>query len=245
MIERYRMDLSYDGSAYFGWQVQPRQISVQETIERVLRKLYPETEVSVTGCGRTDTGVHARNYVLHTDLPATRSTEQLLFKMNRMLPESIAIHAIELTTSDFHARFGASRRTYRYYVHTRKDPFLAGKSLLLSFEPDFERMQEAAAELLGKHDFTSFSKLHTDVKTNICTVYSANWVRVSDSRFYFEITADRFLRNMVRAVTGTLLDVGKGKCEVADMKRILNEKDRGAAGKSIAAHGLYLWQIAY
>jgi tRNA pseudouridine38-40 synthase len=217
---------------------------VQETIENCLSKLHSNKEVKITGCGRTDTGVHAHDYFAHVDLPET-NTEQLTFKLNKMLPDSIAIKSAFEVVADKHARFDATERVYRYFVHTQKDPFLSNRSLLLNHSLNFDAMNQAAEKMLGKKDFTSFSKLHTDVKTNICDVRSAKWVQTSESTYYFEISADRFLRNMVRATVGTLLDVGIGKLKPTDIDRILADMDRQAASKSAAAHGLFLWEIKY
>ena len=243
-MKRYFLQLAYDGSQFFGWQIQPEQISVQETIEKCLSKLHSNENVKITGCGRTDTGVHARDYFAHADLPET-NTEQLVFKLNKMLPDSIAIKSVFEVEPDKHARFDAIERVYRYFVHTQKDPFLADRSLLVNQALNFDAMNKAAEKMIGKKDFTSFSKLHTDVKTNICDVRSAKWVQTSESTYYFEISADRFLRNMVRATVGTLLDVGMSKLQPEDIDRILADKDRQAASKSAAAHGLFLWEIKY
>lgn len=243
-MKRYFLQLAYDGSQFFGWQIQPEQISVQETIEQCLSKLHSNEEVKITGCGRTDTGVHAHDYFAHVDLPDT-DTEQLVFKLNKMLPDAIAIKSAFEVEAEKHARFDATERVYRYFVHTQKDPFLADRSLLVNQSLNFDAMNKAAEKMIGKKDFTSFSKLHTDVKTNICDVRSAKWVQTSDSTYYFEISADRFLRNMVRATVGTLLDVGMDKLEPSDIDRILTEMDRQSASKSAAAHGLFLWEIKY
>ncbi|MFZ9028257.1 MAG: tRNA pseudouridine(38-40) synthase TruA [Crocinitomicaceae bacterium] len=243
-MKRYFLQLAYDGSKFFGWQIQPEQISVQETIEKCLSKLHSNEEVKITGCGRTDTGVHAHDYFAHVDLPET-NTEQLTFKLNKMLPDSIAIKSVFEVEPEKHARFDASERVYRYFVHTKKDPFLANRSLLVNHSLNFDAMNKAAKKMIGKKDFTSFSKLHTDVKTNICDVRSAKWVQETESTYYFEIRADRFLRNMVRATVGTLLDVGMGKLQVEDIDGILADMDRQAASKSADAHGLFLWEIKY
>lgn len=244
-MKRYRIDLKYKGTNYFGWQRQPEQISVQEEIEMVLTKLNGNQTVSVVGCGRTDTGVHAQHYVLHVDFPFVASLKDWKHKLNRMLPDSISIDSIEAVSEDFHARFDATKRTYRYFVHTHKNAFLADRSLLFLQELEWEKMNEAAAFLLGKQDFTSLSKLHTDVKTNICTVFQAKWVQVEEHQFYFEISADRFLRNMVRATVGTLLEVGIGKIQPDDIPLILEAKNRGEAKTSVPAQALFLWEVEY
>ncbi len=243
-MKRYFLQLSYDGSKFFGWQKQPEQISVQETIELCLSRLHSNQMIKITGCGRTDTGVHANDYFAHADLPDA-DIDMLVFKLNKMLPDSIVIKSIFEVNPQKHARFDAQERIYRYFIHTEKNPFLADRSLLLAQTLDFDLINQAAKKLIGKKDFTSFSKLHTDVKTNVCDVRSAELFQTSATTFYFEISADRFLRNMVRAIVGTLIDVGMGKLNPSDIDRILNDMNRQSASKSAAAHGLFLWKIAY
>lgn len=246
MLKRYSLQLAYNGKNYFGWQVQPNRISVQEVIESALTKLNHREKVTVVGCGRTDTGVHAAHYVLHFDFPELQEDAvQFVYRLNKMLPPDISITNISEVSTDFHARFDAKSRTYRYFVHTQKDCFNYERSYYLNLDLAIEKMNEAAVLLLGKKDFTSFSKLHTDVKTNICDVTHAKWVKTSDTALYFEITSDRFLRNMVRAIVGTLLDVGTGKLEPNDISRILTEKDRGSASVSAPGHALFLWNVIY
>jgi tRNA pseudouridine38-40 synthase len=244
-MQRYFVELSYNGTTFFGWQKQPNQISVQEEIESAFSKLNSNKPISVIGCGRTDTGVHANHYVLHVDLEKVKDLNQLIFKLNRILPESVVIHEIKEVESDFHARFHATSRTYRYFLNLKKNPFKIGLSWTVTQKLDFEAMNEAGKLLLGTKDFTSFSKVNTDVKTNICSVSTAEWVKVDDTNYYFEITADRFLRNMVRATVGTLLEVGEGKIKSQDILSILEAKNRGAASLSVPAHGLFLWEVCY
>jgi tRNA pseudouridine38-40 synthase len=244
-MQRYFIELSYNGATFFGWQRQPKQLSVQEEIENAFTKLNSNIPIEVVGCGRTDTGVHANHYVLHVDLQEVQDLNQLIFKLNRILPNSIVIHSIKEISSDFHARFNATSRTYRYFMNSKKDPFKQGVSWTFQQKLDFEAMNNASVLLVGTKDFTSFSKVNTDTKTNICTVYKAIWVEVDSSNFYFEITADRFLRNMVRATVGTLLEVGQGKISSENLIDILDEKDRGAAAISVPAHGLFLWEVTY
>jgi tRNA pseudouridine38-40 synthase len=244
-MQRYFFELSYKGTDFHGWQIQPNAHSVQEEIESKLSRLHSNQPVKVVGCGRTDTGVHAYHYILHVDIPEVADTDLLMMKLNKMLPESIAISKIYPVSEDQHARFSATARTYRYFVHSKKNPFLSESSWHVSQQLDIERMNEAAKHLIGKQDFTSLSKLHTDVKTNICDVRSAKWVREDDHSIYFEIEADRFLRNMVRATVGTLVDVGLGRLTPDDIPTILAAKDRQAASTSVPAHGLYLWKIEY
>lgn len=244
-MQRYFIELAYNGSDFFGWQKQPNEISVQEVIEKALSKLHSNTNINVVGCGRTDSGVHAYHFVLHVDLPHIEDEDQFIFKMNRILPHSIAFHKVSKITDEKHARFSATSRTYRYFIHIDKDPFKENHSWYLSKKLNIEKMNEAAQYLLGEQDFTSLSKVHTDVKTNICDVTKATWVAVNSSEIYFEITANRFLRNMVRAAVGTLIDVGIGKIKPENIIEILAAKDRSAASTSVPANGLFLWVVKY
>lgn len=240
---RYFIELSYNGTDFFGWQRQPDSISVQEVIETNISKLYSNKPMSIVGCGRTDTGVHAANYFAHIDLPETIDAETMVFKLNRMLPDSIAVQRIIQVNDDAHARFNATERTYRYFIHSEKDPFNPN-SWYFPQKLDYNAMNEAAKWLIGKKDFTSLSKLHTDVKTNICDVRSAFWT-IDGNKAYFEISADRFLRNMVRATVGTLTDVGLGKIAPHDINSILEARDRQAASTSVPPQGLFLWKVSY
>lgn len=241
---RYALELAYRGTRYHGWQIQPNALSVQEEIERRLTQLMGNVPVSVVGCGRTDTGVHASYYVLHFESEKELDCDQWVYKLNKMLPEDISISGMQVVSEEFHARFSAVSRTYHYFVHHRKDPFVID-SYHLTQAVDFEAMNRAAKALLGKQDFTSFSKLHTDVKTNICTVSEAVWVRRENGTWYFRIRADRFLRNMVRAVVGTLLEVGYGNLPEDEITAIIHSKDRGEAKLSVPAQGLFLVDIVY
>lgn len=242
---RYVFEIQYKGSNYFGWQIQPKQKAIQEEIQEKLQLLFQDESIQIVGCGRTDTGVHAHQYFFHVDLVDLYTTEILFFKLNRMFPHDIAIKQIYANKPDFHARFDASRRVYRYFVHQEKNPFLNEQSLYFNKTVDFEAMNKACIFLLGTQDFTSFSKVHTDVKTNICTITSAQWIEYEAGKYYFEIAADRFLRNMVRAIVGTLLEVGQGKITPETIQTILAAQDRGAAKMSAPAHGLFLWEINY
>ncbi len=244
-MQRYFIELSYNGSTFHGWQIQPNAYSVQEEIESKLSRLHSNAPIKIVGCGRTDTGVHAHHYILHLDIPSVPDTEQFKVKLNRMLPNSIAISNIYAVSNDQHARFTATARTYRYFIHSKKDPFQAATSWYMNQKLDLAKMNEAAKLLLGRQDFTSLSKLHTDAKTNLCDVRVAQWIQVDEDSMYFEITADRFLRNMVRATVGTLVDVGLGKLTPDDIPTILAAMDRQAASTSVPAHGLYLWKIEY
>jgi tRNA pseudouridine38-40 synthase len=240
---RYVIELAYNGTNFSGWQIQPNAPSIQQEIEDKIARLLGNQAVLVVGCGRTDSGVHAHYFVAHIDLSLEIEPSVFVYKLNKMLAESIVVFSMQLVTTDFHARFSAEKRTYRYFIHQQKNPFLPN-SVFVKGQLDFDKMNEAATYLLGKQDFTSLSKLHTDVKTNICTVFHAEWIQ-SGHQWYFEISADRFLRNMVRATVGTLLDVGSGKIEPTAIKTILFAKDRSAASLSVPANGLFLWKIAY
>ena len=254
---RYFIELSYDGTAYHGWQIQPNGASVQETLQQALKMLLRE-DVAVTGAGRTDAGVHAAMMVAHFDIedplptPPVRegsarqtACDYLVYRLNGVLPHDIAIHKIYPVADDMHARFSARARTYYYYVHTRKSPFLRDRSWRLVSTPDFESMNHAAATLMEYEDFTSFSKLNTDTKTNICHVTMARWVQLSDYEWRFEITADRFLRNMVRAIVGTLMEVGRGTLNVDGFREVIEQKNRCKAGDSVPARGLFLQEVKY
>lgn len=251
---RYFIYLSFDGTAYHGWQVQPNGASVQETLQLALSTLL-RTETPVTGAGRTDAGVHAAMMVAHFDaeeslLPKSQRAEQstldyLVYRLNGMLPSDIAVQRIVPVPADAHARFSARARTYYYYIHTRKSPFLRDRSWRLVHTPDFEAMNRAAAILQEYEDFTSFSKVNTDAKTSICHVRYARWVQLSDHEWRFEITADRFLRNMVRAIVGTLMEVGRGTLTLDGFRQVIEQQNRCAAGDSVPARGLFLVNVEY
>ena len=241
---RYFIRLSYDGTQYHGWQVQPNAVSVQQTLQDSLATLLREP-VSVTGAGRTDTGVHARMMVAHFDSVQCIDGDQLAYKLNRLLPSDIAVQCIVAVPAEAHARFSATCRTYHYWVYTHKDPFLRHYAARITFPLRFDLMNEAAEHLLSVRDFTSFSKLHTDAKTNICHVTRAHWEEVEPGLWRFEIAADRFLRNMVRAIVGTLVDVGRGKITLAEFDHIIACKDRCSAGDSMPGHALALVRIDY
>ena len=243
-MQRYFIYLSYDGAAYHGWQIQPNGVSVQECLMRALSTLL-RREVEVTGAGRTDAGVHASLMVAHFDADAPLDTDLLADKLNRLLPPDIAVSRVRPVRPGAHARFDATSRMYRYYVTTAKSPYLRQYRLRLFHTPDFARMNEAAATLSDYTDFTSFSKLHTDVKTNNCRIMHAAWTQVDEVTWVFTIRADRFLRNMVRAIVGTLLDVGRGKLTVEGFRRIIEQKDRCRAGTSAPAQALFLADVTY
>ncbi len=241
---RYFLELAYNGLNYHGWQIQPNAISVQEVLNSCIGKMLRE-EINVVGCGRTDTGVHASYFVAHFDsVHEDIDSNQFCYKLNRFLPKDIAVYSLKKVNDDLHSRFSAISRTYEYHLITKKSPFVFDYALLSSVELDFERMNEAAATLYDYIDFTSFSKLHTDVKTNNCKVTFAQWEFKND-KWIFTISADRFLRNMVRAIVGTLLEVGKGKLSIQGFKDIIEAKKRAKAGTSVPAHALFLIDVKY
>ncbi len=244
-MQRYFIYLAYNGSNYHGWQIQPNAVSVQQTIEKGLSTILREN-ISITGAGRTDTGVNASLMVAHFDMEnPIQDCIQLAFKLDRLLPPDIAIFKIIAVKEDMHARFSAISRTYKYYVTTRKDPF-AGKFKNKVFgEIDIDKMNDACQILFDYIDFTSFSKLHTDVKTNNCTIMYARWEKEENGDLIFTIKADRFLRNMVRAIVGTLLLIGRGKLTKNDLIKIIEHKDRSKAGDSATAQALFLTDIEY
>ena len=240
---RYRIHLAYNGTRFFGWQIQPHQISVQECLTQALEKIV-KLSGAIVGAGRTDTGVHAHSFYVHFDCEHEIDTQAITNKLNRMLPADIAIFSITAVAPGFHARFSAKRRKYRYTITQTKNPFLQETAYFFPFQLNVEAMNEACKLLIGTHDFTSFSKLHTDVTNNICTIYSAQWQKNGDV-LEFYISANRFLRNMVRAITGTLLDVGQEKIDIQEFQEIIAAKNRQRAGQSIPACGLSLIEVEY
>ena len=243
-MPRYFIYLSYDGSNYHGWQVQPNAPTVQEKLESAL-SLLMRCPMAVTGAGRTDTGVNASTMVAHADFEEEIDCKQVAYRLNKILPPDIAIHYIRRVTDTAHARFDATSRRYRYYVSLAKNPFNRRYSCRLTGEIDFDAMNEAAAVLPEYIDFTSFSKLHTDTKTNNCKIAYARWSRISPDEWMFEIEADRFLRNMVRAIVGTLLMIGRGKIAKEKIREIIEKKERCEAGDSAPAQALFLEEVKY
>lgn len=241
---RYFITLSYDGTNYHGWQVQPNADSVQARLNDALSKLLA-AETECVGAGRTDAGVHASMMVAHFDTDRELDCENFAFRLNRIVPKDIAVQRVERVADEMHARFSAKSRTYHYYVYTRKNPYRRHYATQLHFSPDYDAMNEAAKELLRVEDFTSFSKVNNDQKTNICDVTRAQWVQVKDDMWRFEITANRFLRNMVRAVVGTLLEVGRGRMTKDEFCRVISQKDRCSAGESVPGNALFLVDIKY
>lgn len=244
-MNRYFIYLAYGGTAYCGWQRQPNAASVQQCLEETLA-IALQQPVTLTGAGRTDTGVHARQMVAHFDsVTPLVELDAWTEKLNRMLPEDIAVERMVHVREDAHARFDALSRTYQYYLTDRKNPFNGKWVYRMSLRGmDFVAMNEACDVLREYHDFTSFSKLHTDVKTNLCRIYQAGWEREGEI-WIFTICADRFLRNMVRAIVGTLFEVGRGKCNLSEFRDLIEAKDRCRAGSSAPAKGLALTEITY
>ncbi len=243
-VRRYFIYLAYDGTAYHGWQIQPNGVSVQACLTKALSTLL-RREVEVVGAGRTDAGVHASLMVAHFDSDTLLDTLVIADKLNRLLPPDISVCRLRAVKPDAHARFDATARTYRYYVTTAKTPFNRQYRCRLFQTPDFERMNEAARTLFDYTDFTSFSKLHTDVKTNNCRIMHAGWTRQDEVTWMFTIKADRFLRNMVRAIVGTLLEVGRGKLSVEGFRQVIEQRDRCRAGASAPGNALFLVDVAY
>lgn len=240
---RYFIYLSYNGSNYHGWQVQPNATTVQEVVQKNLSLIIGK-QIDITGAGRTDTGVHARNMAAHFDCELLIDTDAICRQLNSLLPWDISVSRIIKVKSDAHARFSALSRTYEYMLHFDKNPFLKGLVYRHYRKLDFDAMNTAAAKMLEYTDFTSFSKLHTDTRTNNCKVSIAKWEQRGDI-WVFTIKADRFLRDMVRATVGTLILVGEHSIDTEGFMRVIEAKDRQKAGQSIDACGLYLSDIEY
>lgn len=241
---RIFIELSYKGAAFHGWQIQPQDVSVQGVIENALATLLRQ-DVPVTGAGRTDAGVNAMTMVAHADVPDNTDLNNMVRSLNALCRPNIAFRAATKVHDDAHARFDATSRTYRYYVHTHPDPFVSDLSWLAPKTLDFDAMNQASELLIGKRDYTSFAKLHADTKTNICDIRSARWVQTSPTKYYFEITADRFLRNMVRAIVGTLVEIGRHRHSPQSILDTIACKDRCKAGASMPAEPLFLWDVTY
>lgn len=245
MQTRYFIIISYKGTAYHGWQFQPNASSVQQTLEGALSVVL-NREIAVVGAGRTDSGVHARHFCAHfdCDISFLENDKSVVDRLNGLLPNDIVVSSIAKVSNDVHARFSAISRTYQYFISQRKDPFMYDYSWYYSRDIDLEAMNNACTILMNHSDFTSFSKLHTDVKTNICHIYESFWKKEGTS-VVFTIKADRFLRNMVRAIVGTMVDVGVGRIGIDDFERIIESKNRCKAGMSVPAKGLFLIDIQY
>ena len=243
-MQRYFVYLAYDGTAYHGWQVQPNGNSVQAELQNALSVLLRQP-VEVVGAGRTDTGVHARMMAAHFDFDTPVDEVQLAYKLNRLLPKDISVDRVVAVDSSMHARFSAVSRTYHYYVHSRKNPFKHAYSYELHYQLDFRAMNEATQHLLQVEDFGAFCKSHNDSKTTLCRVARALWVQDNAYSWHFVITANRFLRNMVRAVVGTLIDVGRHRIDKEEFIKIVEGCNRTDAGESMPAHALFLENIEY
>lgn len=247
-MPRYFIQLAYNGANYNGWQIQDNTPNtIQQVLQDKMSMILCEP-IKVVGCGRTDTGVHAKDYYAHfdskkTDLHLTETN--YIYKLNKVLPYEIAIKNIYWVKDDASARFDAEFRSYEYLLHSYKNPFLTAASLLYFGNLDFEAMNEAASYLLTVTDFTSFSKVNTQTKTNNCNIVYAKWTKLNDTEFVFTITANRFLQNMVRAIVGTLLEVGKEKMTFEEFKTIVANQNRCGAGMSVSGHALYLTNIQY
>ena len=242
MIVKYILKLAFKGTEYHGWQIQKNANSVQEMIENAIHLLHGE-RFELTGCGRTDTGVHASNYFAHFETNIILS-ENFVYKLNSILPKDIAIKECKLVNANFHARFSAISRQYQYLIHSQKDPFLNDRSYFLYPKLDIEKMNNACEILKSTSDFASFCKKGADNKTTLCQVHSCNWV-CDEHRLVFTIRADRFLRNMVRAIVGTMIEIGLSKINIEEFKFIIEERNRNLSGFSVPACGLYLDEIVY
>lgn len=240
---RYFLEISFRGTNYRGWQVQPGEQTVQHCLEDALSTLLGE-RIGCVGCGRTDAGVHATQFYVHFDAPKELDPEKMVYRLNGILDFDIAVKRMLPVAPDAHARFDATERTYRYFIHHQKNPFLNDRSTFVVGNPDIELMNRAGELLIGNKDFKAFAKVNTDVKHHKCEVTHAAWSRESE-QLVFEITANRFLRNMVRAVVGTMLEVGMGRMTIDEFAAVLDSRDRGNAGKSVDARGLFLYQVKY
>lgn len=243
-MQRYFIYFKYDGTAYHGWQIQPDARSVQGELQNALSTLM-RGDFQIVGAGRTDTGVHARMMTAHFDTEKAVDCRHLVYKLNRLLPRDISVDDVVAVDNSMHARFSAKSRTYHYYIHQRKDAFLKRYSCELFYELDFDKMNEAAAMLLDYKDFAAFCKSNSDVKTTFCDVTCARWIRDGEYSWHFVITANRFLRNMVRAIVGTLIDVGRGRVSIFGFREIVERKNRSGAGDSMPGNALFLEKIEY
>ncbi|MBP3850323.1 MAG: tRNA pseudouridine(38-40) synthase TruA [Prevotella sp.] len=241
---RYFIWFGYDGTNYHGWQIQPNGVTIQSELQRCMSLLLRE-DISVTGAGRTDAGVHARRMAAHFDTDVVFDQTVLVKKLNGLLPVDIAVYGVEQVDADLHARFSATSRLYHYYVHTQKSPFHRQYSLELHYVLDYQLMNEAAQLLLEYDDFGAFCKAGSDVKTTICHITKAQWHQTSPTEWYFEIEANRFLRNMVRAVVGTLVEVGRHRMPLDEFRLVIEGKRRTQAGESMPAQALFLEDVKY
>lgn len=242
-MQRYFIHLAYHGGAYCGWQVQPGSPTVQGALNNALSVLL-QKPIETVGCGRTDTGVHASSYYAHFDVADALDPAWLVFKLNGILPKDVAVYEVLPVDSAHHARFSATLRSYTYRLHTRKDPFLEGLSVFSHYELDLDLMNRAGDLLVTTHDFAAFCKTGSDQKTTVCEVTQCVW-QADGYSVHLQISADRFLRNMVRSIVGTMIDLGRGKISFEDFEAIVHSKSRSRAGTSAPAHGLYLSAIRY
>jgi tRNA pseudouridine38-40 synthase len=240
---RYFLHVSYNGTRYNGWQTQPNARAVQQVLDESLHTIF-QTEIHTVGSGRTDTGVHASEQLVHLDLPFQINLEETVFRLNKILPNDISLNTIFEVGPEAHARFDAIARTYEYRISLKKNPFLAEFAYYLSRKPDLEKMNEAAQLLLGFQDFTAFSKVKGDTKHYNCHLYEAAW-KQENELLIFTIRANRFLRGMVRLIVGTLLSVGKGKISVSEFGKIIKSQDRSKASGAAPAEGLFLTKVEY
>jgi tRNA pseudouridine38-40 synthase len=240
---RFFIQFSYNGTNYHGWQTQPNATSVQETLTKAMQTVFNQN-ITLTAAGRTDAGVHARQMFAHFDLEQLFDSSLMIHKLNSFLPIDIAVQNIFEVSANKHARFDAKKRTYKYYINTTKNPFSTQNSWYCKTQLDVEKMNQAAKLLLNHTNFECFSKTHTDVNTFNCTIFEANW-KTKNSTLIFTISADRFLRNMVRAIVGTLIEIGSKKKTIQDFEEIIKSKNRSKAGISVPAHGLFLEKIEY
>ena len=240
---RFFLEIAYKGTNYHGWQIQPNAISIQEKIQDALQLIFKKP-IAIMGAGRTDTGVHAKQLFAHFDLENTFDIQALVYKLNGILPKDIAIKNIHQVSKNAHARFDATSRTYHYYINTKKNPFTSESSWFVKQDLDLNLMNQAAEKLLNYTDFQCFSKSNSDVKTYLCDIQEAFWKQEGDL-LVFRITADRFLRNMVRAIVGTLVAIGSKKIPLSAMDDIIKSKSRSKAGASAAAQGLFLTAVKY
>lgn len=246
---RYFIKIAYNGTHYHGWQCQPNAISVQETLTKAI-SIILNSNISITGAGRTDTGVHAKEMFAHFDSDVSFDSKNLVHKLNSFLPKDIVVFDVFEVAIDAHARFDATKRTYEYHINTFKNAFLQDKSWYYPHELDVDLMNEAAKILFKHTDFQCFSKVNTDANTFNCTIFEAHWTKFqteksNDNQLVFTISANRFLRNMVRAIVGTMLSVGLHKITLEEFNTIIESKNRNKAGFSVPAHGLYLTKIEY
>jgi tRNA pseudouridine38-40 synthase len=246
MSYRYFIKLAYNGTRYHGWQIQDNALTVQEVITSAIRLMW-DKDFKMIGCGRTDTGVNASQFYAHFNIEEEKSREELtdlVHRLNRYLPADIVIYSIFAVPADLHSRFDAISRTYEYYIHTYKDPFLNSLSWYIPQKLDIDQMNRGGEVIKEYEDFTSFSKANVKRKTNLCTIADAHW-ETDGHKLVFRITANRFLHDMVRAIVGTMINLGQHKITIEDLRLIIESKDRCNAGESVPAKGLFLTRVEY